>query len=218
MRPVYCGDQMEEKKLETGKIKNHPIRFTLYVLFSICIVSFVVIESVILYYGHRKVEESPELIIILGARLYGSVPSPSLKERLETGYDYLVSHENAIAVVSGGIGKGEDISEAAAMKDYLLEKGIKEERILVEDKSTNTFQNITFSKELVKEKFPEFDLGSEKIGIVTNDYHVFRGVMMAKRFGLHAVGIPAKTPPTTLVKGYVREYFGVLKYIFLDRE
>lgn len=209
---------MEEKKLVTGKKKSHPIRFTLYLLFSLCIVSFVVIESVIFYYGHRKVEESPELVIILGARLYGSVPSPSLKERLDTGGDYLASHENAIAVVSGGMGKGEDISEAAAMKDYLLEKGIKEERILVEANSTNTFQNITFSKELVEEKFPEFDLDSEEIGIITNDYHVFRGVMMAKRFGFHAVGIPAKTPPTTLVKGYVREYFGVLKYIFLDRE
>ncbi len=209
---------MEEKKLVTGKKKSHPIRFTLYLLFSLCIVSFVVIESVIFYYGHRKVEESPELVIILGARLYGSVPSPSLKERLDTGVDYLASHENAIAVVSGGMGKGEDISEAAAMKDYLLEKGIKEERILVEANSTNTFQNITFSKELVEEKFPEFDLDSEEIGIITNDYHVFRGVMMAKRFGFHAVGIPAKTPPTTLVKGYVREYFGVLKYIFLDRE
>lgn len=209
---------MEEKKIKTGKKKYHPLRITLYVLFSICIVSFVVVESVIFYYGHRKVEGSPELIIILGARLYGLVPSPSLVERLETGYDYLVTHENALVVVSGGIGGGEDITEAAAMKNYLLEKGIKEERILVEDVSTNTFQNITFSKELLKEKLPEFDLDHEAIGIVTNDYHVFRGVMMAKRFGFQAVGIPAKTPPTTLVKGYVREYFGVLKYIFLDRE
>lgn len=209
---------MEEKKLKTGKKKYHPLRIILYGLFSICIVSFVVIESVIFYYGHRKVDGSPELIIILGARLYGTVPSPSLKERLDTGYDYLMRHENANVVVSGGIGSGEDITEASAMKSYLMEKGIKGERILVEDVSTNTFQNITFSKELVKEKLPEFDLESDKIGIVTNDYHVFRGVMMAKRFGFQAVGIPAKTPPTTLVKGYVREYFGVLKYIFLDRE
>ena len=92
---------MEEKKLVIEKKKNHPIRYILYVLFSICIITFVVIESLILYYGHRKVEGSTELIIILGARLYGSVPSPSLAERLETGYDYLITHENAIAVVSG---------------------------------------------------------------------------------------------------------------------
>lgn len=218
MRPVHCGDQMEEKKLVIEKKKNHPIRYILYILFSICIITFILIESLIIYYGHRKVEGSPELIIILGARLYGSVPSPSLTERLETGYDYLMSHENAIAVVSGGIGKGEDVSEASAMKDYLVEKGIKEERILVEDVSTNTFQNIIYSKKLIEENLPDFDLGHETIGIVTNDYHVFRGVMMGKRFGLQAEGIPAKTPPTTLIKGYVREYFGVLKYIFLDRE
>ena len=218
MRPVHCGDQMEEKKIVIEKKKNHPIRYILYVLFSICIITFVVIESLILYYGHRKVERSPELIIILGARLYGSVPSPSLAERLETGYDYLITHENAIAVVSGGIGKGEDIPEASAMKDYLVAKGIKGERILVEDASTNTFQNIIYSKKLIEENLPDFDLDHEKIGIVTNDYHVFRGVMMGKRFGLHAEGIPAKTPATTLFKGYVREYFGVLKYIFLDRE
>lgn len=209
---------MEEKKIVIEKKKNHPIRYILYVLFSICIITFVVIESLILYYGHRKVEGSTELIIILGARLYGSVPSPSLAERLETGYDYLITHENAIAVVSGGIGKGEDIPEASAMKDYLVAKGIKGERILVEDASTNTFQNIIYSKKLIEENLPDFDLDHEKIGIVTNDYHVFRGVMMGKRFGLHAEGIPAKTPATTLFKGYVREYFGVLKYIFLDRE
>ena len=218
MRPVHCGDQMEEKKIVIEKKKNHPIRYILYILFSICIITFVVIESLILYYGHRKVEGSTELIIILGARLYGSVPSPSLAERLETGYDYLITHENAIAVVSGGIGKGEDIPEASAMKDYLVAKGIKGERILVEDASTNTFQNIIYSKKLIEENLPDFDLDHEKIGIVTNDYHVFRGVMMGKRFGLHAEGIPAKTPATTLFKGYVREYFGVLKYIFLDRE
>jgi len=209
---------MEEKKLVQGKKKPHPIRFILYVLFSICIITFVVIESVIIYYGHRKVEESPEIIIILGARLYGSAPSPSLEERLETGYGYLMKHENAIAVVSGGKGKGEDISEAAAMKDYLIKKGIKAERILAEDDSTNTFQNIIYSKRMIEENLRDVDLENEKIGIITNDYHVFRGVMMARRFGLHAVGIPAKTPPTTFIKGYVREYFGVLKYIFLDRE
>jgi len=209
---------MEEKKLMQEKKKHHPIRFILYVLFSVCIISFVVIESVIIYYGHRKVEESPEIIIILGARLYGSAPSPSLEERLDKGYDYLMKHENAIAVVSGGKGKGEDISEAAAMKDYLIKKGIKAEIILAEDDSINTFQNIIYSKKMIEENLPDFDLENEKIGIVTNDYHVFRGVMMARRFGLQAEGIPAKTPPTTLVKGYLREYFGVLKYIFLDRE
>lgn len=209
---------MEEKKLVAEKKKNRLIRYILYVLFSICIITFVVIESVIIYYGHRKVEGGPELIIILGARLYGSTPSPSLEERLDTGYDYLMTHENAIVVVSGGIGKGEDISEAAAMKDYLVEKGIKEDRIIVEDNSVNTFQNIIYSKKMIEENLPDFDLDTETIGIVTNDYHVFRGVMMGKRFGLNAEGIPAKTPPTTLIKGYVREYFGVLKYIFLDRE
>jgi len=209
---------MEEKKLTQDKKKPHPIRFILYVLFSVCIISFVVIESLIIYYGHRKVEESPEIIIILGARLYGSAPSPSLVERLETGYDYLMKHENAIAFVSGGKGKGEDISEASAMKDYLVKKGIKAERILAEDESTNTFQNIIYSKKMIAENLPHFELKNKKIGIVTNDYHVFRGVMMARRFKLHAVGIPAKTPPTALIKGYLREYFGVLKYIFLDRE
>ncbi|MGB4589052.1 MAG: YdcF family protein [Clostridiaceae bacterium] len=209
---------MEEKKLMPIKKKYHPLRLFLYVLFSICIVTFIVIESVIIYYGHRKVESQPEIIIILGARLYGSVPSPSLEERLETGFEYLVKNENAFAVVSGGIGKGEDISEAAAMKDYLIKKGISEERILLEDDSTNTFQNIIYSKKLIEKNLPDFDLAHEKIGIVTNDYHVFRGVMMAKRFGLDAVGIPARTPPTTLLKGYAREYFGVIKYIFLDRE
>jgi len=193
------------------------LRKTAYVLFSICIFTLIIVESLIYYYGHKRYQYSSDVIVILGARLYGSVPSPSLQERLDRGHAYLLENEDALVVVTGGMGDGEDIPEAEAMKSYLLNKGIAEERILLENKSSNTFENIIFSKLVLKEHFPDFDFEQTKIGIVTNDYHVFRGVMMAKRFGLNAEGVPAKTPPTTLLKGYLREYFGVLKYIFIDR-
>lgn len=193
------------------------LRKVAYVLFSICIFTFIIVESLIYYYGHKKYLYSSDVIVILGARLYGSVPSPSLQARLDRGCGYLLDHEDALVVVTGGMGDGEDIPEAEAMKSYLLAKGIAEERILLEDESSNTYENIIFTKNVLKEHFPDFDFEHTKIGIVTNDYHVFRGVMMAKRFGLDAEGVPAKTPPTTLLKGYLREYFGVLKYIFIDR-
>lgn len=206
-----------EKTKNRRFIKNGKLRYVLFILASVFILTFIVIEGLIIYHATKTSEEKADVLIILGARLYGRTPSPSLQFRLDEGYAYLRDHPDTIAVVSGGMGRGEEITEASAMRDYLLEKGIASERILTEERSFNTYENIDFSISVLEE-YLEGDSPSDlKFGIVSNDYHVFRGTLIAKEKGLDAFGIPAKTPPTTLVKGYLREYLSVLKYLIIDR-
>ncbi len=207
---------MEKKKVEKQK-EGTFFRKILFIIAAAFILTFVVVEGLIFYHGQNKKDEHANVIIILGARLYGRTPSPALKHRLDKGYEYLISHKETIAIVSGGLGRGEEITEAEAMKSYLEKKGIDGSRILTEDKSYNTYENIHFSIQVLEEKLPNLTLEETKFGIVTNSFHVFRGVLTAKERGLDAFGIPSKTPPTTLVKGYLREYLSVLKYVIIDR-
>ena len=90
-----------------------------------------------------------DYIIVLGSKVNGTKPSYSLQYRIDKAPEYLKSHEKTIAIVSGGQGKGEDISEALAMKQGLIKQNIAEDRIIMEDKSTSTDENITFSKPLI---------------------------------------------------------------------
>lgn len=207
---------MEKKNVE--KRPGHRIlRKIIFFLAAVFILTFLIVEGLILYHAHKTKDENADVIIILGARLYGRTPSPALAHRLDRGYDYLIKHPETIAVVSGGIGRGEEITEAEAMKTYLMEKGIAEERILIEDKSFNTYENISFSIDVLEGQMPSLQLEKMKFGIVTNSFHVFRGTLTAREKGLDAFGIPSETPPTTLVKGYLTEYLSILKYLIIDR-
>jgi uncharacterized SAM-binding protein YcdF (DUF218 family) len=185
------------------------------------VVKFVVIGVVALlvYFGvlHMKIQESshqpiPEdagYLIVLGARVKGIVPSLSLQYRIDKAADYLKANKNTIAIVSGGKGPGEDISEAQAMQQELINQGIEEARIIMEDKSTTTIENIAYSKDLIP--------NPTATGlIVTNDFHIYRAVEMAKSVGLDMTGIPAKTPKVVLVKSYIREYLAITKYYLTE--
>jgi len=207
---------MEKKNVEK-RSGNRILRKIIFLLAAVFILTFVVVEGLILYHAQKTKDENADVIIILGARLYGKIPSPALSHRLDRGYEYLITHPDTIAVVSGGLGRGEEITEAEAMKAYLKEKGIAQERILIEDESFNTYENISFSIHVLEEKMPSLEIEKMKFGIVTNSFHVFRGTLTAKEKGLDAFGIPSKTPPTTLVKGYLTEYLSVLKYVIIDR-
>jgi uncharacterized SAM-binding protein YcdF (DUF218 family) len=207
---------MEKEKLNQN---NNPklIRRILFILLALFVGTFLVIEGFILYYAQKEPKREPDILIILGARLYGTVPSPALKNRLDRGLEYLTAHPEALVIVSGGLGRGEEMTEASAMKSYLMEKGIDEKRILLEDRSYNTYENIKFSLETLKEKHPDLPAEHLLFGVVTNDFHVFRGIQTAKDFGLDTIGLPSKTPPSILLKSYLREYLSVLKYLILDR-
>ena len=190
------------------------IYFLIAILFSILLISFIIIEGLIIVGGRDVPTKKVDYVIILGARLYGDIPSPALLERLKAAREYLDENDDTKVVVSGGQGPDEYISEAKAMEKYLVDNGVNSDRIIIEDKSTSTFENLKFSSN----RIAEFDNRDNlKILLVTNKYHIFRAKLLAKRLGFVAYGLPAKIPPTIILKSYIREYFAVIKSYFYDK-
>lgn len=151
-----------------------------------------------------------EYLVVLGAGVNGSVPSRSLRERLDGAYDYLVTYPENIAIVSGGQGDGEDITEAQCMFDYLVGRGISPERIWMEPKATNTLENLRFSLDIIEEKT---GVRPSRIAILSSEYHLHRAGMFAGWLELEADLVPAKTVvPPLRWNYYLREVFAVWYY------
>lgn len=119
-------------------------------------------------------DESVDCLIILGAQVKPTHPSLALAERIEAAYDYLACHPDTVAIASGGQGADEPISEAQCIYDCLVEMGISPDRIILEDRSTSTAENLRFSAELLPD-------GCQSIAIVTNNFHAFRGEATARK-------------------------------------
>lgn len=166
---------------------------------------FVVVEAFIFSGMVQKPDSGLDYLIVLGAHVRGETPSRALYKRLERAQQYLKENPETKVVVSGGKGKGEDITEAEAMRRYLEEQGIEPERILMEERSTSTKENMQFSMEIIK------DYGAS-VGVVTNDFHVFRGISIGKKLGCTNIqGVPAKGDMIMEVNYLVRECFAVIK-------
>ncbi|WP_042473207.1 YdcF family protein [Bacillus ndiopicus] len=146
-----------------------------------------------------------DYVIILGAKVrHTGEPSLSLRNRLEVAADYLQKYPHVQVIVSGGQGKDEPATEASVMAEYLSNKGIAVERILLEEASTSTYENLLFSKELLPENV-------SKITIVSNDYHLQRAKFLAETVGLEADVLAAKTPKSVEAKSRLRERLALLK-------
>jgi uncharacterized SAM-binding protein YcdF (DUF218 family) len=185
----------------------------------VLVLSILVLVFFSIYFGilHLKIREhsllvTPERVdylIVLGARVKGTTPSLSLQYRIDAAAKYLKDNQTTIAIASGGKGDGEDISEAEAIKNGLIVQGIEEERIILEDKSTDTVENISFSMKLIPNYL--------KTGlVVSNDFHIYRAKLIAKDLGLQLAGLPADTPKIAIPKSYSREYLAITKY-FIER-
>jgi len=171
--------------------------------------------GMILYEGRQTADGRSDYILVLGARVRGETITLSLKERLDTAYTFWSRYPDSTLILSGGQGPGEALTEAEAMRRYLLTRGVPENRILLEDRSTSTYENMLYTKEMLEKT--EGGLGNKSFTIVTNDYHLFRSKRLAARVGLNASGLPAPTPPFTLPKAYTRELAAVVKSVLLDR-
>lgn len=150
-------------------------------------------------------QQEYDYLIVLGAQVRGKRITDSLMRRLEKALDYLKQHPGTKVIVSGGQGKGEDITEAQAMADYLIAKGIKSERILQEDASRTTWENLKFSKRYLSDM-------SVTVGIVSNNFHVYRACCYAKRMEIsNAYPVAAGCHPVLFVNYLVRECLAVWK-------
>lgn len=183
----------------TGQLKTILLAVTAVVMLIVCVESCLMIKAAMT----RPAQDA--VVIVLGCRVKPSGPSRSLNERIDAAYAYLTEHPDAVCIASGGQGKDEPMTEAAAIRDGLVRRGIDPERIYMEDRSTSTRENIRYSLEIIRsEGLPE------RIAIVTNNYHVFRAMQTARDCGLEAGAVPAWTMFIMFPTYYVRELGGII--------
>ena len=182
-----------------------PVRRVTYAVLFVGGLAFVLAEGCIFAHYHDRGKPDLAYIIVLGAQMKPAGPSAALKFRLDAACDYLTQNEDTLCVVSGGQGKNEPCSEAEGMRDYLVERGVLPGRILMEDQSTDTSENIAYSAAIIGST-------DKSVGIVTNNFHVFRGVMLARHAGFEDVcGIAARSNIYFQPNNLVREFFGIVK-------
>lgn len=156
----------------------------------------------LLILSKRKMQPttSSATMIILGAQIKGELgktyPTQTLKERLDTGADYLKKYPQTTVIVSGGQGADEAESEAAVMATYLARQGIVKNRLILEDKSTSTKENLIFSNQL---------RSLDNAILVTSDYHMYRSLLLAKKQQLNVQGLSAPTKNPSKYYSYLRE-------------
>ncbi len=180
----------------------------LYVLISLSAVYVLALMAVYLLSAalnlfHLKKRRGADYIIILGAGLIGTRVTPLLAARIDKGIELLHDNPNAVLIMSGGQGPGEDIAEGEAMARYAEQKGVDLGKIIVEGKSTSTEENLLFSRELMSRDRP-------RVIVVTTAYHVFRALLLAKQHGLKCIGFGAKTKWYFTLNALIREFIGYL--------
>lgn len=186
-----------------------PVRIVVLAAAGLCFLLYLYTQVRILTHFKDTPPEHLDYIIVLGAQLRGTEPSVVLKYRLDTAVSYLKENPDTICIVTGGQGSNEEIPEGAGMKKYLIRQGIPEERIVSEEASKNTIENILNSKKLLPEQESYSDL---HIGIVTNNFHVYRGMALAKRQGLTSIyGVSAPSNLIYLPNNMLREFVGIMK-------
>lgn len=154
--------------------------------------------------------KEPSTVIVLGCRVYGEDPSLMLIERLEAAYGYLEEHKDVSAVLSGGQGPGEAISEAECMYRYLVEKGIDKERLYKEENSTSTRENLLFFKKILEEQVLFSEQDSKQVIVITNEFHQYRAARIARNLELEPKAVSGKTAWWLFPTYYVRELYGIL--------
>jgi uncharacterized SAM-binding protein YcdF (DUF218 family) len=174
---------------------------------------FVVMMIAIGAYGENdNVTHDEDAVIVFGAGIRGEQISPTLARRLDKAIEYISVNPNAVIVVSGGQGPQEDITEALAMERYLLEHGVQGDGIIKEEASTSTYENLSFSKEILDRMFD----ASYKTVIITNEFHIYRGTKLAEKVGLETTHYHSKTEWYSVPLNYSRECIAILKLWILS--
>ena len=185
--------------------------FTVLLCIGLLVVS--VTEFIIIDASFGDPQEHCDYMVVLGAGVHGDQPSLSLRNRIDAAYDYLTVHPDVTAILSGGQGEGENMTEAQCMFDHLTAMGIDKSRLWMEDKATSTWENLNFSLDLIEEKTGQ---RPETLGVLSSEYHLFRASLFAEACGVEFVGIPAKTTKISLrINYFMREVAGVWHYILL---
>ena len=157
------------------------------------------LECLVISGLHAAAPPGMDYLIVLGARVDPDGPSPALNRRLNCVMAVLDDHPDAKIIASGGQGADEPMSEAQCIRDELVKRGVDPSHILLEDRSTATIENLRYSMALM-------DDTAAPTGLITNNYHVWRAVRIAKKAGL------------VNVHGIAAEYTGHTKFHYMIRE
>lgn len=158
-----------------------------------------------------KADGTNEYAIVLGAKVKkGNIPSLSLQYRLDSALAYATEYTHVKLILSGGQGPDEDIAEAFVMRQFLIDNGIEESRLILEDEATSTYENLLFSKEFIPSNI-------KSITIITSDYHLQRAKILASKLGWESDVVAAKTPKVVEQKVRMRERVALLKAYILGK-
>lgn len=205
-------------KRYTGRRRGRGWFKAFLALILVGVLCFSALLGAILHGDRDVVQGDPQVMIILGCSVKPWGPSILLQDRLDKALDYLEEHPDMTVVVSGGQGVDEPMTEAQAMYDYLTRRGVNGAKILLEERSVNTFENLTYSMEILANE--GYDVTADMV-VVSNGFHLTRVRMLWKRVcgsdeNLSVLAAPSSHIPSRL-KMYVREPIGLVKSFILDR-
>lgn len=200
------------------RLKKWQKRLMLYVLIPIIVV-FLIVEMIIFSGFLEKPKEEPQYIVVLGTTVYEHGPCYLLRQRLSEAAKWANVYPEATIVVTGGQGATEPFTEGSEMKRYLVEElGISADRILVEETSMNTYENMTFSGAIIEEVDENFSYESTPVLLVTNNFHMYRAMQIAKKAGFEELsGAPSGTYIYLFPHYMVREFFAIIKNLAMGR-
>lgn len=185
------------------------------VLFGVPLIAAAAYLPFVISDARKENRDKCDYLLILGGDIIDAdTPSPQLFERMKAAAVYLKENPETVAVPCGGcFRKKQKKSEAAIIADYLIEQGIDENRLVLEDKSTTTFQNFEFGKRLIENDAGK-PISQVKVAFLSSDYHVHRASIIAKRYGIENCGaVSCKTPGRALPR-YLRECVVALELLF----
>ncbi len=178
---------------------------SLILLSGIIFSSFIVVN--IISHENKGYKQGNMTVIVLGCQVNGTAPSAMLYERIKSAYEVLLENPEAVCIASGGMAGKEQISEAQCIYNELVKMGIDKNRIYLEDKSTNTAENIEFSYDIIKSNSL-----SKNITISTDGFHQYRAYLLAKRYDFDYIGSTSAKPLLYMsLTYYTREIFAVAK-------
>lgn len=200
------------KKIMKKMRRSTPGRVALLILFVLtgALVLYFCVLTVIMICSMENLPYDPDAVIVLGCKVQSDgEPSLMLSKRIEAAYDYLEQDKDVICVASGGKGDDEPESEAGVIKKKLVEMGISEDRIFLEENSANTAQNIELSLQLLKDN----GIKLSEVAIVTDGFHQLRASLIAEKHeNLKASAVSAKTPPWLVPAYWIREWAGITRF------
>ena len=188
------------------------------IIISVCVVIFLGITLFTVLFGtvisgmKKKPDGKVDYCIVLGASIKGEKITKSLKMRLEKAYEYYEENNDVMIIVTGGKGEGENVTEASAMAKDLIEKGLPESHIILEEKATNTKENLEYSYEIIKDRGDE----EAAIAICSSSFHIARALKLAEHQGINqAQGLAAPCDKIVLFNYMIRDSLAIFKEFLL---